>query len=143
VTDLNLFFRFGIALVIGILIGLQREYAFDEPEKELFAGVRTFALMALIGCAGALLSDATNSPWPIIIILFVIGAFLAITYFVDASKGKVGLTTEISAVLTVLLGALAYWDQVVLAVGSRPLRLSILPGYLLMMATGVAVAFLI
>lgn len=112
----SLFFRFGVALVIGILVGLQREYAFDEPEKELFAGVRTFALMGLIGCAGALIADLMGSPWPFVIIMLVLGAFLTVTYFVDAMRGEVGLTTEISAVLTVLAGALAYWNLLSLAV---------------------------
>ena len=60
----DLFYRFGAALVIGILVGLQREYAYEEPTQELFAGVRTFALMGLSGCAAALLSDAMQSPLP-------------------------------------------------------------------------------
>jgi hypothetical protein len=40
----TLFYRFGIALFIGILVGLQREYSYDEendPGEKSFAGVRT------------------------------------------------------------------------------------------------------
>lgn len=114
--DINIFFRFGVALIIGVLIGLQREYSFDEPSNELFAGVRTFALMGLIGSTGALLSDLTGSPWPFIVILLILGAFLTVSYFVDATRGKIGLTTEFAAVLTVLVGALAYWGELILAV---------------------------
>ena len=51
---LDIFFRFAVALFIGLLVGLQREYAFADPDKELFGGVRTFALMGLIGGAPAL-----------------------------------------------------------------------------------------
>ena len=36
----NLFYRFGAALVIGILVGLQREYSQDTQDREMFAGVR-------------------------------------------------------------------------------------------------------
>jgi uncharacterized membrane protein (DUF4010 family) len=115
-TDIDLFFRFGVALFIGILVGLQREYAFGGPEKEVFAGVRTFGLMGLIGCGAALVSDILGSPWPFVAAMLVVGAFLAVTYYIDAIRGDVGLTTEIAAVLTVLAGALAYWGFALLAV---------------------------
>jgi uncharacterized membrane protein (DUF4010 family) len=115
-TDIDLFFRFGVALFIGILVGLQREYAFGGPEKEVFAGVRTFGLMGLIGCGAALVSDILDSPWPFVAAMLVVGAFLAVTYYIDATRGDVGLTTEIAAVLTVLAGALAYWGFALLAV---------------------------
>ena len=49
-NEQSLFLRFGVAVLIGILVGMQREYSFGEPEKEHAAGVRTFALMGLIGC---------------------------------------------------------------------------------------------
>jgi uncharacterized membrane protein YhiD involved in acid resistance len=90
-TDIDLFFRFGVALFIGILVGLQREYAFGGPEKEVFAGVRTFGLMGLIGCGAALVSDILASPWPFVAAMLVVGAFLAVTYYIDAIRGDVGL----------------------------------------------------
>ena len=39
--EYDLFLRFGTALLIGVLIGLQREYAYGDPKGGLFAGVRT------------------------------------------------------------------------------------------------------
>jgi len=45
VEQANLFYRFGAALAIGFLIGLQREYAHGGPGGEIFAGERTLALM--------------------------------------------------------------------------------------------------
>jgi uncharacterized membrane protein (DUF4010 family) len=116
VNETTLFFRFGVALVIGILVGLQREYAFGEPGKELFAGVRTFALMGLIGCTAALATDLLASPWPFVAILLIVGILLTVSYFIDAWRGAVGLTTEAAALLTVLVGALVYWDYMALAV---------------------------
>ncbi len=112
----SIFFRFGAALFIGILIGLQREYAFNKLDKELAAGVRTFALMGLIGSIAAFASDILKSPWPFVSIIVVFGALLSVNYFIEAWRGETGMTTEISAVLTVLAGALAYWNQVTLAV---------------------------
>lgn len=115
-NEQSLFLRFGIALLIGILVGMQREYAFGEPEKEHAAGVRTFALMGLIGCASALASDFLGSPWPFVAVILVLGAFFAVTYFVDAWRGQAGLTTEVSALITVLIGALVYWGKIKLGV---------------------------
>ena len=57
-----LVYRFGAALIIGFLVGLQREYAEDDPHKEMFAGARTFALMSLVGCGAALAADILDSP---------------------------------------------------------------------------------
>ncbi|MFY9399385.1 MAG: MgtC/SapB family protein [Desulfomonilia bacterium] len=112
----SLFLRFGIALLIGILVGIQREYAFGQPEAEHAAGIRTFALMGLVGCAAALASDFLQSPLPFMAIILVIGAFFTATYFVDAWRGQAGLTTEISALVTVLSGALVYWGKISLGI---------------------------
>jgi hypothetical protein len=49
----TLFYRFGVALFIGILVGLQRKAVADDVadrQREMFAGVRTFALLSLAGC---------------------------------------------------------------------------------------------
>jgi uncharacterized membrane protein (DUF4010 family) len=111
----NLFYRFGAALVIGILVGLQREYAYGDPDREMFAGARTFALMGLIGCTAALVADLLASPWAFIGIVLLLGAFITVAYFISAWRGEVGLTTEVSALMTILAGALCYWDYLTLA----------------------------
>ena len=62
--ELTLFSRFGLALAIGLLVGLEREYS--QGEGNLFAGARTFALIALLGAGAALLSHWFSSPWPLV-----------------------------------------------------------------------------
>ena len=114
--DIMLFFKFGVSLLIGFLIGMQREYSFIEPEQEHPAGIRTFALMALVGCGGAFASAILSSPWPFVAVLLVVGVFFAVTHYVASVHGQIGLTTEISALISVLCGALAYWNQLTLAV---------------------------
>ncbi|MFP4347033.1 MAG: MgtC/SapB family protein [Thermodesulfobacteriota bacterium] len=115
--DTNLFFRYGIALLMGILAGLQREFAFAaEDDGELAVGVRTFALMGLTGCTGALLSDQLGSPWPLASVITAVGALLTVSHFAEARKRRSGLTTEVSAILTMLVGALAFWNYLQLAV---------------------------
>jgi len=45
--QIDIFYRFGVALAIGFLVGLQREYAKGGAGKEVLAGERTLALMGL------------------------------------------------------------------------------------------------
>ncbi|MFO7733174.1 MAG: MgtC/SapB family protein [Candidatus Aminicenantes bacterium] len=115
----SLFYRFGVALFIGMLVGLQREHSYNvsgKPEPKTVAGVRTFALLGLTGCAGAHVSDLLRSPWPFIALLLVVGAYMAVSYAVLAAKGEMGLTTEVAVLVTVLAGALCFWNELALAV---------------------------
>ena len=111
----DLFIRFGVALAIGFMIGLQREYAFRTFERELVAGERTFALMGLVGALAAMSADLTSSALAFLGVILLVGFFTAIAYFIDAWRGQVGLTTEIAIVITVLIGALCYWNYLTLA----------------------------
>lgn len=111
----DLFYRFGVALIIGILVGLEREYSHSGPDEELFAGVRTFALMGLVGCMAALAAEVLASPGAFVGIVLLLGAFITVAYFVGASRGEIGLTTEVAVLVTILTGALCYWDYLALA----------------------------
>ncbi|TFH07435.1 MAG: MgtC/SapB family protein [Candidatus Atribacteria bacterium] len=107
--------RFGLALVIGVLVGLQREYAYQESRRELFAGARTLALIGLIGCASALLADLATLPWVFIMAFFAVGGLIAISYFITGSAGDIGLTSEMAALLVFLIGGLCYWGHLEIA----------------------------
>jgi uncharacterized membrane protein (DUF4010 family) len=113
--QVDLFYRFGVALAIGFLIGLQREYAYGGSEREISTGERTLALMGLAGCAAAMATDIVASPWPFVGVLLLLGGLIAISHSVSASQGQVGLTTEVAAVVTILTGALCYWNHIGLA----------------------------
>jgi uncharacterized membrane protein (DUF4010 family) len=113
--DISLFYRFGAALAIGFLVGLQREVAYDNPEREMFAGVRTFSLIGLLGCGAALVAEELSLPWAFVVVLLVLASLITVAYFFNAQQGKVGLTTEVSALLTLLAGALCYWEYLPLA----------------------------
>lgn len=118
-TQANLFYRFGIALVIGVMIGLERERAAAsddrQPQRELLAGVRTFALFGLAGCLATLVTDLLASPWPFVVVMIVLGLLIAAAHLVVAWRNEVGLTTEVAAIVTILAGALCYWDYIALA----------------------------
>jgi uncharacterized membrane protein (DUF4010 family) len=112
----TLFYRFGASLIIGFLVGLQREYAYGDPDRKLSAGIRTFSLMGLIGCSAAFTTDILGSAIAFGAIILVTGAFLVASYYVTASKKHVGLTTEFAAMVTIMAGALCYWNYMALAV---------------------------
>lgn len=115
-TEQTLFYRFGAALAIGVLVGLQREYAYGDSDKELFAGVRTFALISLLGCSGALLTDELAAPWGLVGMLLAVGGLIVAAHFVGAWRHKgIGLTTEMASLLTFAAGALCYWNYLPLA----------------------------
>jgi uncharacterized membrane protein (DUF4010 family) len=127
--DTMLLFKFGAALFIGVLTGLQREFASEEEHREVVAGVRTFALMGLAGCAAAFLCERLASPWPFVGTILVIGAFVSINHYFDVAQGQRGLTTKISAIMVVLTGGLAYWNpSLAVAIGvAATVLLSIKP----------------
>jgi len=115
-TDPTLFYRFGASLAIGVLVGLQREHAHGGSDKELFAGVRTFALISLLGSSAALTADELGTPLGFVGLLLPMGGLIVAAYFVGTWKrGGVGLTTEIATLLTYAAGAFCYWNHLPLA----------------------------
>lgn len=115
ISQVDLFLRFGTAIGIGFMIGLQREFAKGGEGRSIVAGERTFALFGLTGWLAAFASAQMDSPLPFLVIVFLIGSMAAISYFVDAWRGKVGLTTEVAIVVTILVGALCFWGYLTLA----------------------------
>lgn len=103
--------RFGVALVIGAFIGLEREYFQQHRAHSDFAGIRTFALMALAGSVGAFLSQehgiAIFLTMYVLLGLLVLASHLGQVWRVEGA----GATTEVAALLTPLLGALVIWGD--------------------------------
>jgi uncharacterized membrane protein (DUF4010 family) len=121
-----LFARFAAALAVGLLVGLQREYAKSEDSRrkqdegdvgarDLFAGVRTFALIGLSGALAAHASGALESALVFAAALVVFGGFLAVAYLGGIRAGEIGMTTEAAAFVVFLAGALCVWGHLALA----------------------------
>jgi uncharacterized membrane protein (DUF4010 family) len=93
-----------LALLLGFIIGIQREMRNHNGTAHDFGGSRTFAIISFIGFLSAFLSGF--SPY------FLLVAFLSITFLliaydaVSCSGDKRGTTTEFSALTAFLLGAL-------------------------------------
>jgi uncharacterized membrane protein (DUF4010 family) len=111
----DLFLKYAASLAIGILIGMQREFATGLEAREAPAGVRTFALISIWGCLAAHIAVLTGSPVALATCLFILGAFLTTVYIVDTKGGRTGLTTGVSSLLAFMSGALAFHDNLALA----------------------------
>ncbi|MEO6098147.1 MAG: MgtC/SapB family protein [Fibrobacteria bacterium] len=111
----DLFLKYAVSLAIGILIGMQREFATGMEARELPAGVRTFALIGIWGCLTAHVAVLTGSPLPLATCLIILGAFLTTVYVIETKGGRTGLTTGVSSVIAFLAGVLAFHDNLALA----------------------------
>ncbi len=106
--------RLLVALLVGVLIGLDRERAEVRKARQIFAGVRTFPLVALCGAVPVLLV-AQIGPLLAAVSLMAIAAIAVVSYLRSSASGDIGATTEVAAVATFLLGALAGAGELVVA----------------------------
>lgn len=104
-----------VVLGIGILIGLEREFARKDGQK-LFAGIRTYPFITLLGFLSALLSDAFT-PWLFLVAGMGVLLFVGISYVFTAHNGDIGGTNEVAVFLAFLLGGLVFTGKITLAVG--------------------------
>jgi uncharacterized membrane protein (DUF4010 family) len=110
-----------LVLALSFLIGLDREEHKAAGERYSFGGVRTFPLIGLIGYALALLSE--GQLLPMTLGLAVVGGFLMVSYrFKLSTSARSGVTSEMSGLVTYLIGALVfreqYWIATTLAVAA-------------------------
>jgi uncharacterized membrane protein (DUF4010 family) len=112
----TIFYRFGAALVLGALVGLEREHAQEttHPSEEEFAGLRTFAFIGLLGCGVAFIHDL-GLDWFFPVAFLAFTGMVSVAYVVSASAGARGMTTEVTALLVFLVGGLASWGELELA----------------------------
>jgi uncharacterized membrane protein (DUF4010 family) len=103
--------RLGIALVVGLVIGAEREQRIAEGGHPV-AGIRTFAITALLGGTAQMLG-------PHALVLFGAGiAILTAAAYALGDRSDPGLTSEIVLLLTFGLGALAMeWPLQALGAG--------------------------
>lgn len=98
--------RLAIAVAIGLLVGAERERRMAEREHRGPAGLRTFALVALLG---GVVATVGGEAVLAVALAFVGGAAL-LSYF---REGDPGITTEVALVVTFLLGVLAQEEPAV------------------------------
>jgi uncharacterized membrane protein (DUF4010 family) len=119
--DPRLVWGLASALIIGSLVGIERERSKALSGNVGIGGVRTFILFSLIGAVSAWLSQALANAWIFVTAVAAVAALTVAGYVVQArvKPNAVGLTTEAAAVGVCLLGGActAGYTGMALAVG--------------------------
>jgi uncharacterized membrane protein (DUF4010 family) len=99
-----------VALGAGLLIGIERERETGDGTGPVAAGVRTFALTALLGVLGALSDSA-------VVLAVMAAGVVALTAFsyVKTQAAHPGFTTEMALLATFVTGVLAATQPVLAA----------------------------
>jgi uncharacterized membrane protein (DUF4010 family) len=101
------FLAVGLALLLGLLVGLQRQL-----QQHLLAGVRTFALITLLGAICGLLVPVAGG-WILAAGILALSVSLVIGNAIAIKQGSThpGITTEVSALVMFAVGALVATGQ--------------------------------
>jgi uncharacterized membrane protein (DUF4010 family) len=112
--DLTIVHRLGIALALGLVVGIERGWQARESTEGLRnIGVRTFALVGLLGGIAGVLAEASGIA--VMVAIFVgLSIVIAATYVLSAlHTGDYGVTTEVATLLT-------FWFGVMTGRGNTP-----------------------
>jgi uncharacterized membrane protein (DUF4010 family) len=114
---------FAIALFLGALIGIEREKRTEEElesgsrKQRGIAGLRTFVLFAEAGAVAAWLSRELGTPWVFVGAGAMVTAVVLAGYAATSrAEGQLGLTTEVAALVTYLLGGTVLFGHAEVAV---------------------------
>src|SRR5262249_59141736 len=119
--DLGTIRNFGTALLIGALVGIEREKRKSAEPEAGIGGLRTFVLLALLGAIAGWLADALHMPALFVAVVVVVGVAVLAGYVLAARARpeSLGITTETAAITVCLLGAMTMLGYRELAVALR------------------------
>ncbi len=107
-------YPFLISILIGALIGTERERDLLEKKERGIAGLRTFILISLLGTLSAVVAAQYGN-------IFMLVAFAGFVVMVavgyaasEASTGRIDFTTEVATVIAFVLGALCYYKSTIM-----------------------------
>ncbi len=115
-TATQTLFHLAMALAVGLLIGTERGWhERDAAEGSRPAGIRTFALISLLGGLSAVLGESFG-PAAFVAGLVLVGAFAAVAYLEGAREpaGR-SITTHVAMLIAFCLGAIAGQGELELA----------------------------
>ncbi|MDZ7344986.1 MAG: MgtC/SapB family protein, partial [candidate division KSB1 bacterium] len=113
--ELDLLKKLALTLALGMLVGMEREFSQRREGEPLFAGARTFTLLALLGLISGYLAFLIS---PIIMLgaFLIVGILVVLSYFLSVrAGGHFGTTTEVAALLTFLIGVLVSLGKLLMA----------------------------
>jgi len=103
---------FATSIGIGLLIGLER-----ERQSDLKAGLRTFALVGMLGTLSALLAQITDSGWILAAGLLAVASMMIAAHVSDPlDSGDPGTTSVVALMVCYALGAAVWFGYTSIAV---------------------------
>lgn len=124
IASTSFIWSFLVATLLGFLIGLEREGK-RESTGTIFAGVRTFPLIAVFGAVSGQISTLTSN-----LLLFASLAAMALliglAYWRESAGHKLGGTTGVAALVAYGLGVLAGLEQYVAALAGAVITTGLL-----------------
>jgi len=131
--DLDLFYRFGVAIAIGVIVGVERHWhERDEPEGSRTAGVRTFSLIGMLGGGAGLLERAVadfGGPVGLVSVGLFIAFAVTFSWFklkeIEADR-TFSATSVVAALVTFVLSDLAVIGEMQLAAAGGVVMTAIL-----------------
>ncbi|MBN9024833.1 MgtC/SapB family protein [Kaistia sp. MMO-174] len=113
VTEFEPFYRLAVAAAIGLTVGVERHWREREAASgQRTAGIRTFALIGMLGGAAGLIEAALPAGGPPgLVVASIFLAFAGIFAFYkwreEQAESDFSVTTVVAAMLTYLFGVLA------------------------------------
>lgn len=96
--------QFLTSLAIGLLIGMERE---RNPSAK--AGLRTFALVSLLGTLVALIAEKIGAPWLLVTGLLAVAGMIIASYINTPTENNDPGTTTVTALLICYLLGILVW----------------------------------
>lgn len=117
---IEMFQRLGVALGVGFLVGVERGWKHrDAPEGARAAGLRTYAVLGLMGGTAGALTPMTGAVGFAAITLAVAAAFIVFKVRESIADKDLSVTGTLAGLLVYALGVYAMWGdlRVAAAVG--------------------------
>ncbi|NPA32516.1 MAG: MgtC/SapB family protein [Aquificae bacterium] len=100
-------FKLLFSLFLGFIIGLERELR-AKFGHDLFAGVRTFPLISVLGTVSGLAFVLKGSESLLALSFLALSLLATLSYWKDKS---IGITTEVAALITFLIGVFVAFGE--------------------------------
>jgi uncharacterized membrane protein (DUF4010 family) len=116
--DVGVAQRFLVALLIGALVGVEREKSQSASGHRPIAGLRTFILLAQLGSLAAWLSVHLGSPLLFVAGFVLVGLAATAGHLIESRSrpDAPGLANEVAAITVFLLGGAVMYDYAEIAV---------------------------
>ncbi|MDD1626554.1 MAG: MgtC/SapB family protein [Methylococcaceae bacterium] len=126
-TELENFKLLGIALAIGLLIGLERGWRTRDREEGMrVAGLRTYGMIGLLGGLSGILAQQAD-PFLMGFVFLALTSVLLLAYSKSLDKFQdFSITSIIASLITFTLGALTVFGHIMLASASAVVITSLL-----------------